>query len=115
MKMSELLLNVAGDFINMGEDLEDKQEYLNCAVSSWNIACLNKKDRRKTIKKYIKEYARLNPGFTKKDCEAEEENIELLIQQKDKLYPEINKQIAGATIQEIEGKIHVTVASMRIK
>ncbi len=31
------------------------------------------------------------------------------------MYPEINKQIAGATIQEIEGKIHVTVASMRIK
>lgn len=115
VKMSELILNVAGDFINMGEDINEKQEYLNCAVSSWNIACLKKENQKAAINKYIKEYRKLNPTFSIKDFKDEEENIKLIIQQKDKLYPNINKQIAGAKIQEINGKIHVTVASIRIK
>lgn len=48
-----MLLNVAGDFIYMGENIEEKQEYLNCAVGAWNIACLKKENRNSAIKKYI--------------------------------------------------------------
>jgi hypothetical protein len=33
VKISELILNIVGDFINMGDDINEKQEYLNCAVS----------------------------------------------------------------------------------
>jgi glycerol-3-phosphate cytidylyltransferase-like family protein len=39
-KVSEMVLNFAGDYIAMGDDIEDKQQYLNGAVSAWNIACL---------------------------------------------------------------------------
>lgn len=114
-KMSMLLLDVAKDFIAMGEDIEEKQEYLNCAASSWNIACLPEKKQKRAIKKYIKSYQRLNPSFTKADLKHEEENIRLLIKKKIELYPDVNKQLANVIIKEINGQNHVTVASIREK
>ena len=48
-----MLLDVAGDYIAMGEDLEDKQQYLNSAVSAWNIACLDLASRKKALKQCI--------------------------------------------------------------
>jgi len=113
--MSMLLLDVAGDFIAMGKDIEEKQEYLNCAASSWNMACLPENEQKRAIKKYIKAYRKLNPSFTKADLKHEEENIRLLIKKKIELYPDVNKQIANVTIKKINGQNHITVASIREK
>jgi hypothetical protein len=33
-KISEMVLDFAGDYIAMGEDIEGKQQYLNSAVSA---------------------------------------------------------------------------------
>jgi hypothetical protein len=114
-KISEMVLNFAGDFIAMGDDIEDKQQYLNSAVSAWNIACLDEKARKRSIKKYMAEYRKLNPTQSKRDIHDVEENLKILIKQKEKLYPEIRVQIVDAQIKEINGKIHVTVASLNIK
>ena len=110
-----MVLDFAGDFIAMGEDIEEKQQYLNSAVSAWNIACLDEKSRERSIKKYMAEYRKLNPTQSKRDFRDVEEDFRLLITQKEKLYPEIRIQIVGARIQEINGKNHVTVASLDIK
>jgi hypothetical protein len=114
-KISEMVLNFAGDYIAMGDDIEDKQQYLNGAVSAWNIACLDEKARRRSIKKYMAQYRKLNPTQSKRDFRDVEEDLRLLIKQKEKLYPEVRVQIADAQIKEINGKIHVTVASLNIK
>ena len=113
-KVSEMVLGFAGDYIAMGESVEEKQEYLNGAVSAWNIACLDEKYREKTIKRYMAEYRKLNPTQSKHDFRDIEEDLRKLIKQKDKLYPAVRVQIANAIIREIDGKDHVTVASMRI-
>ena len=110
-----MVLNFAGDYIGMGEDIEEKQQYLNTAVSAWNIACLGEKDRKHSIKKYIAEYRKMNPTHGKRDIREHKENLELLIKQKEKHYPEMRIQIVDAHIQEVNGKNHVTVASLNIK
>lgn len=112
IKISEMLLNFAGNYISMGEDIEEKQQYLNGVVSAWNIACLNEKDRERSIKKYMSEYRKLNPSQSKRDFRDVEENLRLLIKEKEKFYPEVRIQIVNAHIQEVDGKIHVTVASL---
>jgi hypothetical protein len=112
IKISEMLLNFAGNYISMGEDIEEKQQYLNGVVSAWNIACLNEKDRERSIKKYMSEYRKLNPLQSKRDFRDVEENLRLLIKEKEKFYPEVRIQIVNAHIQEIDGKIHVTAASL---
>jgi len=49
-KVSKMLLDVASEYIAMGEDIEDKQQYLNGAVSAWNIACLRGNARETALK-----------------------------------------------------------------
>jgi len=56
-----MVLDFASDYIAMGDDIEKKQQYLNSAVSAWNIACLDEKTRKHSIKKYMSEYRKLNP------------------------------------------------------
>jgi predicted nucleic acid-binding Zn ribbon protein len=114
IKISEMLIKVAGDYIAMREDVSDKQELLNAAVSAWNIACLKSEKRQEAINKFMKKYKKLNPGFSKNDFRDEEENIRLLIKQKEILYPKVNVQIVNAVIQEIDGKSHIAVASAKI-
>ena len=113
-KVSEMVFGFAGDYIAMGESIEEKQEYLNGAVSAWNIACLDEKDREKTIKRYMAGYRKLNSTHSKQDFLDTEEDLRTLIKQKDNLYPAVRIQIADAHIREIDGKDHVTVVSMRI-
>ncbi len=110
-----MVLNFAGDYIAMGDDIEEKQQYLNSVVSAWNIASLDEKARKRSIKKYMAEYRKLNPRQSKRDFRDVEKDFRLLIKQKDKLYPEIRVQIVEAHIKEINGKNHVTVASLNIK
>ena len=114
-KISEMVLDFAGDYIAMGEDIEEKQQYLNSAVSAWNIACLDEKARKRSIKKYMAEYRKLNPKQSERDFRDVEEDLRLLIKQKEKLYPEVRVQIVDAHIKEINGKNHVTVASLNIE
>lgn len=111
-KISAMVLALAGDFINMGEDTEEKQEYLNSAVSAWNIACLDTNKRKRAIKQYLREYRKLNPTQSRQDVSDVEENLRLLIQEKEKLYPDIKVQIVGATITVRGGKNHVNVMSV---
>jgi hypothetical protein len=99
----------------MGEDIEDKQQYLNSAVSAWNIACLDEKERKRSIKNYMAQYRKLNPTQSKRDFRDAEKDLRLLITQKQKLYPEVWVQIVDAHINEINGKNHVTVATLNIK
>jgi hypothetical protein len=115
IRISEMLINVAGDYVAMGEDIADKQELLNAAVSAWNIACLKSDKRQEAINKFMKEYKKLNPLFSRNDFKDEEENIKLLIKQKDKRYPEVKVQIVNAIFQEINGKSHIAVASARME
>jgi len=114
-KISEMVLDFAGDYIAMGDDIEEKQQYLNSAVSAWNIACLDEKARKRSIKKYMAEYRKLNPKQSERDFRDVEEDLRLLIKQKEKLYPEVRVQIVDAHIKEINGKNHVTVASLNIE
>ena len=108
-------LDFAGDYIAMGDDIEEKQQYLNSAISAWNIACLDEKAKKRSIKKYMAEYRKLNPTQSKQDFRNVEKDLRLLIKQKEKLYPEVRLQIVNAHIQEIDGKNHVTVASLNME
>jgi len=109
-----MVLNFAGNYIALGDDIEEKQQYLNSAVSAWNIACLDEKARKRSIKKYMAPYRKLNPTQSKRDFRDVEEDLRLLITQKEKLYPEVRIQIVDAHIKEINGKNHLTVATLNI-
>jgi hypothetical protein len=112
-KISAMVLKVAEGYIDMGETKEERENYLRSACSAWNIACLPPLKRESAIKQYVEQYQKINKA-DEADCKALEEDIRLLIKQKDRLYPDVKVQIVNSIIENIDGKDHVTVASVRI-
>jgi len=112
-KISAIVLKVAEGYIDMGESTEEKENYLRSACSAWNIACLSPLKREPAIKQYVEQYQKINKA-DEADCIALEEDIRLLIKQKDRLYPDVKVQIVDSRIENINGKDHVTVASVKI-
>jgi len=110
-----MLLDVAWEYIAMGDSLEEKQQYLNGAVSAWNIACLDPVKREKEIKRYCWSCRRLNPSQTASDSADMMDNMRKLISRKEELYPNVKVQIAEAMIWEQDGQYHVTVASVSLR
>ncbi len=78
IKMSELISEYAADYINMGDNTEERQSYLNGACTAWNIANLDEKDREGAIRQTIEGYKRINPGTD--DVQDFEENLRKLVQ-----------------------------------
>jgi signal recognition particle subunit SEC65 len=57
----------------------------------------------------------MNPTYSEKNLQDVEENLSLLIKQKDKFYPDVRIQIVDVHIKEINGKHHITVTSMNVE
>jgi len=112
-KISAMVLKVAEGYIYMGETTEERENYLRSACSAWNIACLPSSKREPAIKQYIEKYQKINKA-DESDCNALEEDLRLLIKQKDKLYPDVSVQIVDSRIENINGRNHVIVVSARI-
>jgi hypothetical protein len=114
-KISEMIMEYAGNFILDGDDEFEKQQRLNTAASAWNFACLNATERERSIKKYLKECKKLNPEYGKKDLKEIKSVLKDLIAAKIRTYPDIKVQILNAQLKEDSGKAYVTVASANIK
>jgi len=112
-KISAMVLKVAEGYIDLGETTEERENYLRSACSAWNIACLPTLKRESAIERYVEEYKKINKADAT-DCKALEENLRLLIKQKERLYPDVNVQIVDSRIDNINGRNHVIVVSARI-
>ena len=97
----------------MGDSVEERGNYLRSACSAWNIACLPHMERERELKRYIDQYRKINHA-DETDCKNLEEDMRLLIKQKDRLFPDIKVQIVASKIKKINGKDFVTVASAKI-
>jgi hypothetical protein len=111
-KMSEMLMEFAANYINMGDTLEKRQSYLNSACTAWNIAVLDERTRPVALEKYLKKYLEINPDVA--DAENLKEDMLLLIQEKLKLFPMVKKTIVDAELKLVDGKQVVTVTSMKL-
>ena len=110
IKMSELISEYASDYINMGEDTEERQNYLNGACTAWNINNLDEKYREGALRRVIESYKRMNPGID--DVENFEHDLRILIQKKLEMFPDIKKVIIDAMIEPIsETKYQLNIAS----
>lgn len=110
-KISEMVMEYAGNFILQGEDEFEQQQRLNTAASAWNYACLAENERERGIKKYLKACKRLNPEYGKKDLKEIKRVLKKLISEKTRIYPDIKVQIFNAQLKVNNGKTYVTVAS----
>ena len=108
-----MVLKVAEGYIDMGETREERENYLRSACSAWNIACLPPLKRESAISQYIEQCRKINNSASA-DCKDLEEDLRLLIKQKDSLYPSVNVQIVNSMIDNKEGQEYVIVVTARM-
>ena len=111
-KVSQMILDVAGQFILMVESEEERQTHLDIACAAWNISILPKNIRDKEYKKYFKKMKSLlnDPELIK----YFEMDLNGLIDAKIELFPNENRPIVSAKIENINSdEYRVTAAFAR--
>jgi len=107
--MSAIILDLASEWINIGETVQRREYYLDFVTKAWNIACQPPDQRENQISLLLSLFKQA--GASKKGVQSLEENTRHLISEKDKRYPTINKLIAYGQIQTVNGKESVYIAS----
>jgi hypothetical protein len=106
-----MIFEFARDFIATGESMEQKQIRLNVVCTAWNIANLPKHERRKALERYLQSYRERNPGV--QDAKFLRKDMEHLIKQKNRLFPQVKKPIMHAEIRESGENFSIAAVSMR--
>jgi hypothetical protein len=102
----------AAYYIDMGDTVEERQNYLNSACTAWNIAVLDERERPTRLEEHLSLYQQINPDSS--DAENLKHDMELLIQEKLRLFPHVKKVIMSAEIKEKDGKQSVVVGSIML-
>ncbi len=111
-KVSQMILDVAGQFIFMVESEGERQTHLDIACAAWNISILPKNKRNNEYNKYFKKMKSLlnDPELIK----YFEMDLNGLIDAKLDLFPNESKPIVSAKIENINSdKYRVTAAFAR--
>jgi hypothetical protein len=114
-KISEMIWEFAGDFIQMGDTPEEKHSLLNAACSAWSIACNLPELRKKNLDHYMREYRRFNPNADEEEIAGVRSNMEKLIEKKLEMFPNDLRQIVGARVFKSGDNDRIEVMSARIE
>jgi hypothetical protein len=100
--MSKIIGQYAADYISMGETTEERQNYLNCACTAWNIAVLPEHVRDSALHCFVEEYKKENPDID--DAVALMQNTRTLVKKKIQLFPAVKTVIISAVLEQIDDK-----------
>lgn len=112
-KVSQMILDVAGQFILMVDSEEERQTHLDIACAACNISILPKNIRDEEYKKYFKKMKSLlnDPELIK----YFEMDLNGLIDAKIELFPNEKRPIVSAKIENINSDEYRVTASFARK
>jgi len=110
-KMSEMISEMAANFISVGKSAEEKQSRLTAACSAWNMACGSPEVRQQQLEQYVEGYRRFNPATSPNDLANIKKDMESLIERKLQMFPDDQRQIVSAKVVMVGNDYHIEVAS----
>ncbi len=113
-KISQSILEFAGEFIRMGDMLEDRQNRLNAACSAWNMACNTPELREEHLRQYVQRYGEFTPEANAEDLANVRKDMETLIGRKLKMFSNDLRQVIGASIISEGGKERVEAVAAKL-
>jgi hypothetical protein len=113
--MSEMISEMAADFVSLGDTVEEKQNRLNAACSAWNMACGSPEVQRKQLVKYIEAIRSFNPAHTPGNLANIGREMESLIERKLKMFPDDKRQIVSARVVMVGKDYRIEVASATLQ
>jgi hypothetical protein len=108
-RISQIVTEFASDFIATAREGENKQPYLNCACTAWNLSLFPNDEIDAKLTLVVEDYCRNNPET--KNEESYRHNLTELIKRKQKLYSHIQHSIIDASILEQDSNIWIKVMS----
>ena len=114
-KISEMISEMAADFIGLGNTAEEKQNRLNAACSAWNMACCSPEMRRKQLEQYIEAIRRFNPAHTSGNLANIGREMESLMERKLEMFPEDQRQIVSAKVVMVGKDYRIEVESATLQ
>ncbi|WP_323697055.1 hypothetical protein [Thiorhodovibrio litoralis] len=111
MNISQMIIDLAADYIDLGSTLEEKQNYLNVLCVAWNIAILPKSLRKEALDEFSANYKIKNPNDTDENIANILRDIQLLIDEKVRMFPETFSYIEYSEIKHKNDGYAIRVAS----
>jgi hypothetical protein len=112
-KMSEMISEIAANFIGFGRTPEEKDARLTAACSAWNMACMSPELRRQQLDQYVEGYRQFNPATSPHDLANIRRDMESLIERKLQMFPDDLRQIVSANVVMVGKDYRIEVASAR--
>lgn len=109
MKVSQMILDVAAQFIELGSSEEERQTNLDIACKAWNISILPKSKRKKEYNNFLNEMR--TQIKDKEIMRWLKEDLDGLIKAKLDLYPNEKKPIVSAWVENMGPKQYKVTAS----
>jgi hypothetical protein len=110
-KMSEMISEMAAQFISMGKSPEEKQSRLTAACTAWNMACGSLEVRQRQLEQYVEGYQRFNPSASPGDLANISKDMESLSERKLQMFPDDQRQIVSAKVVMVGQDYRIEVAS----
>ena len=104
-KLSEMVLDFATEFLRLGKTPDKRRNLLRSACSAWNLACAPPEARTELLDRFMASCLKNNPGTDSEQCQGVRRDMEQLIQQKLKKYPQVIKQIVSCELTAHGGGI----------
>ena len=114
-KMSEMISEMAANFLWTGDTIEERQSRLNAACSAWNMACGSPDVRQHQLERFRESYQRFNPAIRPTDLANIVKDMETLIERKLKLFPDDKRQIVSAQVVKFGETFRIEVASATLQ
>ena len=111
-KMSEMISEMAANFISEGKTPEEKHHRLTAACSAWNMACGTPEIQRQQLEQYVEGYRQNNPAASPSDLANILKVMKSLIERKLELFPEDKRQVLSAKVVMVGTRFRIeTVAA----
>ena len=113
-KLSEMISDMASNFISFGRTPEEKDARLTAACSAWNMACMSPELRGQQLHQYVEGYRQFNPGMSPSDLADIRKDMESLIVRKLQMFPSDQRQIVSAKVLMVGKDYRIEVASANL-
>jgi hypothetical protein len=110
-KMSEMISEMAADFLWVGDTIGEWQNRLTAACSAWNMACGSPEVRKRQLRQYGEGYLRFNPATSPTDLANILKDMGSLIDRKLKMFPDDQRQIVSAKVVMVGKTYRIEVAA----
>ncbi len=114
-KISTMLWEFAGEFIEQGETPEEMQNRLTASCCAWNIASVPAEQRPRLLAAYMSGYLQYSPSIDPVEAAAIRSDIEQLVERKLQKFPADLRQLVSAHVVPMGDQVRIDAVAATVE